>query len=126
LWAEPGAVRAIGERGAYEGRGESWQRFEPPGGQKITSGSIGRDAKTRRAFAYVTTEAGIAVSDDGGRAWREANGALGAMKQGAGDAAWGPAKGAKPSLGPIAASASHGLVAYVGLRGLRRAPSEAP
>jgi hypothetical protein len=126
LWVETGVVRAIGETGAYEGSGQGWHRYDPPGGQKVTSGGFGRDAKTKRTRAYVTTEAGISVSDDGGHAWREASGSLGAMKQGAGDAAWGPAKGSKPSLGPIAASASHGLVAYVGLRGLRRAPGDAP
>ena len=126
LWAEPGLVRALGETGAYEGETTGWHRFDPPGGQKIQSGSFGRDAKTKRTLAYVTTEAGIAVSEDGGRAWRDASGTLAALRRGAGDAAWGPAKGSKPSLGPVAASASHGLVAYVGLRGLRRAESETP
>jgi photosystem II stability/assembly factor-like uncharacterized protein len=125
LWAEPGLVRAIGETGAYEGGAAGWHRFDPPGGQKITSGSFGSDAKTKRTFAYVTTAAGIAVSENGGRAWRDASGSLAAMRRGPGTEAWGPAKDSKPSLGPIAASARHGRVAYVGLRGLRRAEGDA-
>ncbi|HEU0106815.1 MAG TPA: hypothetical protein VFT38_11635 [Vicinamibacteria bacterium] len=126
LWAEPGLVRAIGETGAYEADAAGWHRFDPPAGQKIQSGSFGRDPGTKRTLLYVTTPAGIAVSEDGGRAWRDASGTLGALQRGAGDAAWGPAKGSKPSLGPIAASANHGLVAYVGLRGVRRAEGEPP
>src|SRR5207247_2767690 len=69
---------------------------------------------------------GIVVSDDGGHAWRGANGALADSRPGpGGGSTWGPAKDSRPGLGPIAASAGHGLVAYVGLRGLRRADGTA-
>lgn len=125
LWIDQGVTRAIGETGVYEGATAGWRRADPPRGQKIRSGSFGRDAATRRTLTYVTTDSGISVSEDGGRTWRAANGALGALMTGPGEEAWGPAARSKPTLGPIAVSGGHGLVAYVGLRGLRRA-GEAP
>lgn len=121
LRLEGDVVRAIGETGLYEGMQGTFRRLDPPGGQKIQSGSFGRDGSSGRTLAYVTTAEGISVSEDGGRTWRAGNGSLAAMMKGpAQGAAWGPAAGSKPMVGPIAASADHGLVAYVGLRGLRR------
>jgi hypothetical protein len=112
-------VRVLAETAAYEGDGTRWDRFDAPGGRTITSGSFGRDGDT--LVVYATTDAGIQVSTDGGRTWRVSNGSLGPMLAGTGTEAWGPAKGSKPSLGPVAASAENGRTAYVGLRGLRGA-----
>jgi photosystem II stability/assembly factor-like uncharacterized protein len=126
LTVDQGTVRAIGETGLYEGGGTAFQRFDPPGGQKIQSGSFGRDGASGRTLSYVTTASGIAVSEDGGRTWRTANGTLAGLMSGTGDEVWGPAARSKPTLGPIAASGGHGLVAYVGLRGLRRSAAEPP
>ncbi len=134
LWIDGATVRALGEAGVYEkgsaagtvGTGGEWARFDPPGGQKIHSGTFGRDGAGGQTLAYVTTPAGLFVSEDGGRTWRDAGGTLAAMMRGPAEgAAWGPAAGSRPALGPIAASARFGLVAYVGLRGLRRAEGEA-
>jgi photosystem II stability/assembly factor-like uncharacterized protein len=125
LWIGPGVVRALGETGAYESAAGAWRHVDPPGGGKVQSGSFGTDAPSGRTLAYVTTAAGVSVSDDGGRTWRSANGTLDALLAGGAGETWGPAAGSKPALGPVAASARHGLVAYVGLRGLRRA-GEAP
>jgi hypothetical protein len=121
LHVEEGRVRAIGETAVYESAGTTWQRFEPPAGGKIQSGAFGRDAAAGRTLAYVTTAAGVSVSEDGGRTWRDGNGALGALMTGGGAESWGPAATSKATLGPVAVSAAHGRVAYVGLRGLRRA-----
>ncbi len=141
LFAEGGGraphVRAIGESGAYEGDGTSWQHHAAPGGARFSSGSFGRDPRSGVVFAYATlplareagagpagaaggrVSGGVQVSDDGGRSWRAANGtlleAVGEIGRGE---SWGPAKGSLPSLGPIAASAHFPLVAYVGLRGI--------
>jgi photosystem II stability/assembly factor-like uncharacterized protein len=120
--AEGRGAQVLAETAAYEGDVARWQRFDPPG--KITSGSFGRDGG--RTLAYVTTDTGVHVSDDGGRTWRASNGALGAMLAGGGTEAWGPAKSSKPSLGPVAASAGNGATAYVGLRGLRGREDGAP
>jgi len=129
LWIEDGTVRALAESGIYEGSSSAgaWPKFDAPAGAKIQSGSFGRDAAHGRTLAYAATGRGISVSEDGGRTWRDASGVLAAMMEGpAQGSGWGPARESKPALGPIAASAQHGLVAYVGLRGLRRAPSDAP
>jgi len=126
LWPEPRALRVLAETAGYEYAGGTWQRFALPGGGAGQSGSYGRDETSGRTLAYVTNAAGISVSEDGGRTWREASGTLASMIRGHGDASWGPAASSKPGLGPIAASARHGEVAYVGLRGLRRAAGEAP
>jgi photosystem II stability/assembly factor-like uncharacterized protein len=143
LRAEGGAVaprvRAIGETGVTEGTGSSWQHLPPPGGGRLTSGSLGRDPRSGVVLAYVTLPltrsggseppaaagdanaiaGGVQVSEDGGRTWRAANGSLlaGVREVGRGDE-WGGAKGSRPSLGPIAVSARFPLVAYVGLRGI--------
>jgi photosystem II stability/assembly factor-like uncharacterized protein len=132
LWADGGGshpqVRAIGETGLYEGAGAAWQRFAAPGGARFSSGSFGRDPRSGLVFAYATLPlardaggiaGGVQVSDDGGRTWRGANGrlldAVGEVGRGE---EWGGAKGSRPALGPVAASAHFPLVAYVGLRGL--------
>ena len=119
--AGDGLARVVGETSAYEGDKTRWQRFDPPGGQKIQAGSFGRDAATGTLLLYVTTAAGVHVSEDGGRTWRASNGALGPMLAGGGTEGWGPAARSKPGLGPVAASADNGRTAYVGLRGLRGA-----
>jgi photosystem II stability/assembly factor-like uncharacterized protein len=126
LSVEARAVRAIGETAVYEGAHGAFSRFDPPAGGKIRSGSFGRDSASNRTLTYVTTAAGISVSEDGGRTWRAANGTLAALMTGSGEESWGPAARSKPTLGPIAASGGHGLVAYVGLRGLRNAAGQAP
>ena len=136
LWTEGGGasrrVGAIAETGVFEiVGGEAHAREGAPKG--ITSASAGRDPASGSAFIYATTpaarkdgrvEGGIHVSSDGGRTWRSANGALAEAIRGGGDLPWGPAAGSRPSVGPIAASARHGLVAYVGLRGLRLRPGD--
>jgi len=121
-------VRALGETGLYEGRGSEWRHFAAPGEARFTSGAFGRDARSRLVFAYATLPlaagaggvvGGREVSEDGGRAWRTSNGSLlGAMREVGRGEEWGPAKGSRPSLGPVAVSARFPLVAYVGLRGV--------
>jgi photosystem II stability/assembly factor-like uncharacterized protein len=118
--ADGGAVRVLAETAAYEGGQGPWQRFDPPGGQRIQSGSFGRDGAAGALLSYATTAAGVHVSEDGGRTWRASNGALSALLAGEGTEGWGPAARSRPSLGPVAASAGNGRTAYLGLRGLRR------
>jgi photosystem II stability/assembly factor-like uncharacterized protein len=124
---DPG-VRAIGESGVYLGAFGIWQHYPAPGGGRFGSGGFGRDPRSGVVFAYATlplaagadgAAGGVRFSEDGGRTWRPANGALLAAVRdvGRGDE-WGPAKGSRPSLGPIAVSARFPLVAYVGLRGM--------
>ena len=121
-------VHALAETGAYEGPGPSLHHVPAPGGARFTSGSFGRDPRSGVVFAYATLPltpspngiaGGVQVSDDAGRTWRGANGSLleAVREAGRGDE-WGPAKGSRPSLGPIAVSARFPLVAYVGLRGI--------
>jgi photosystem II stability/assembly factor-like uncharacterized protein len=121
-------VHALAETGAYEGPGPSLRHVPAPGGARFTSGSFGRDPRSGVVFAYATlplvagpegVAGGVQVSDDGGRTWRPANGALleAARGIGAGNE-WGPAEGSRPSLGPVAVSARFPHVALVGLRGL--------
>jgi photosystem II stability/assembly factor-like uncharacterized protein len=115
-------VHVLGETGVYEGAAGAWRRFSAPGGASLQSGSIGRDRATGRTLLYATTANGIHVSEDGGRNWRAASGALAPLVRDTGEGmTWGPAAGSKPTVGPIAASAGHGLTAYVGLRGVRPA-----
>ncbi|HJS57289.1 MAG TPA: hypothetical protein VKA01_04225 [Vicinamibacteria bacterium] len=121
-------VRALAESGVYEGAGASWQRFPAPGGARFSSGSFGRDPRSGLVYAYATAaltagatapSGGIRVSEDGGRTWRTANGRLLDAVRGVGAGeSWGPAKGSRPALGPVAVSADFPLVAYVGLRGI--------
>ena len=119
-----GGVRGLRERGGADA--ERSKRRRPDASRRA---SFGIDAGSR-SLLYVTTPieagasgpvGGLFVSEDGGHTWRSANGDLLLASSGFGQGeAWGGAKGSRPSLGPVAASASHGLVAYAGLRGLRR------
>ncbi len=121
-------VHALAETGVYEGPGPSLQHVPAPGGARFGSGSLGRDPRSGVVFAYATlplaagpgrTTGGVQVSEDGGRTWRTANGSLlAAVRPDDRGSEWGPAKGSRPSLGPIAVSARFPLVAYVGLRGV--------
>jgi photosystem II stability/assembly factor-like uncharacterized protein len=121
-------VRVLGETGVHEGEGESWRHLPAPGGTRFTSGAFGRDPRSGVVFAYATTPVtpgatgragGVHASEDGGRTWRSANGSLlGAVREAGQGNEWGPAKGSRPSLGPIAVSARFPLIAYVGLRGI--------
>jgi photosystem II stability/assembly factor-like uncharacterized protein len=121
-------VHALAETGVYEGPGPSLQHVPAPGGARFGSGSLGRDPRSGAVFAYATlplaagpggTTGGVQVSEDGGRSWRAANGSLlAAVRVDAAGNEWGPAKGSRPSLGPIAVSSRFPLVAYVGLRGI--------
>ena len=128
-------VRALGESGVYEGRAAAWQHLAAPAGVRFESGSVGRDPASRRTVAYATAplqrkgtdlSGGIYTSADGGRAWRVSNGGLEALLTGgpAQGETWGPAEGSRAHVGPIGASANHGLSAYVGLRGLRSATGD--
>ena len=115
---EPRVTRAAAESGVYEGGVAGWQHFEPPGGNKIASASFAREGGT--SFLYVTTAAGVHVSEDGGRTWRDAGTTLAALTRAPAEGeVWGPAARSRPSLGPVAASAARGRTAYIGLRGLR-------
>jgi photosystem II stability/assembly factor-like uncharacterized protein len=121
-------VRAIGEDGVQEGGDGPWRRLPAPGGARLTSGGFGRDPRSGVVFAYATlplvpgpggVTGGVQVSEDGGRTWRSSNGSLLEAVRDAGRGNdWGPARGSRPSLGPIAVSARFPLVAYVGLRGV--------
>ena len=121
-------VHALAETGIYEGAGPSLQHLPAPGGARFSSGSFGRDPRSGVVFAYATlplvagaggSTGGVHVSEDGGRSWRAANASLlAAVRVDDAGNEWGPAKGSRPSLGPIAASAHFPLVAYVGLRGV--------
>ncbi len=123
-----GAVRAIGESGVHVGRAGGWEHYAAPGGARFGSGSFGRDPRSGLVFAYATLplareasaiRGGVQVSEDGGRSWKAANGTLlDALREVGRGESWGAAKGSRPSLGPIAASAHFPLVAYVGLRGV--------
>jgi photosystem II stability/assembly factor-like uncharacterized protein len=132
LWTEGGdaTVRLLAEDGVFVRAGDSWRRGPAPAGIRFDAGSVGRDGGTGATIAYATAvlEAGKAgvggglyVSRDSGVNWVEANVGLGELF---GDAVglgetWGPAETSRPRLGPVSASARHGLTAYVGLRGLR-------
>jgi photosystem II stability/assembly factor-like uncharacterized protein len=128
-----GTLRAVAETGVYVLDQAARREAGPPGG-RIASASVGVAAgvtriyaTTRAALANAGAAGGIHVSEDGGRTWRTANGILAEGLRGREKGnEWGPAAGSRPSLGPIAASVRHGLVAYVGLRGLRLPGSEAP
>jgi photosystem II stability/assembly factor-like uncharacterized protein len=132
VWAEGSGervLRALGESGVHEARGSTWHRRESPAGVKFNSGSIGRDPGTGATVIYGTAaleksedslKGGIYVSTDSGKTWKNANGTLSENFSGSpGGESWGPARGSRPSLGPIAASARHGQTAYAGLRGIR-------
>jgi photosystem II stability/assembly factor-like uncharacterized protein len=123
-------LRAAAETGLYESASGAWRHFETPAGRPLASASFGHDPLSGRSLLYATTPVepgrggpvgGLHVSDDGGRTWRHANGALLDASSGFGEGeAWGAARGSRPSLGPVSASADEGQVAYVGVRGLRQ------
>ena len=127
LWIEAdGLARALTPAGAWEGTAAGWRRFEPPAGARFESGSFGREAG--RTLLYATSPfgpggtGGLYVSEDGGRSWRDSGRELAALSFGVTEGeTWGPAASSRPMLYPVSASAGHGRVAYVGLRGLRRA-----
>ncbi len=133
VFEHDGTINVVAESGVYllgdvhAGSHETTRRQPGPSGGRIESASVA--AADGTTLIYATTRAswtggraagGIHVSEDGGATWRSANGGLGEGLRGADTgAAWGPATGSRPGLGPIAASARHGRVAYVGFRGLR-------
>ncbi|MBE3072043.1 MAG: hypothetical protein IMZ67_03630 [Acidobacteria bacterium] len=132
IWVDGTAeriVRALGESGVYEGRAGAWRHMDSPPAVKFQSGSVGHDKVAQATIIYATSAlqrdsagpiGGIYVSTDSGRSWRASNDGLAAFLGAApGGETWGPAEGSRPHLGPIGASAGHGLSAYVGLRGLR-------
>jgi photosystem II stability/assembly factor-like uncharacterized protein len=129
LWIErDGLARALGPGGAWEGSPAGWQRFDAPPGARFDSGSFGRDTRSGRTLLYATSPfgptgtGGVHVSEDGGRSWRTSGRELAALSLGVTEGeTWGPAATSRPQLYPVSASAGHGLVAYVGLRGLRHA-----
>ena len=122
------SLHALGETGAYAGTAPQLQHFPAPGGARFGSGSLGRDPRSGVVFAYATAPlsraggaltGGVLASDDGGRSWHAANGALlAAVRETGSGEGWGPAKGSLPSVGPVAVSAQFPLEAYLGLRGL--------
>jgi photosystem II stability/assembly factor-like uncharacterized protein len=129
--AEGGAtphVQAVGETGVLSGAAGAWTHHPAPGGARFTSGSFGRDPRSGVVLVYATLPlasgpnggaGGVQVSEDGGRTWRRANGSLlGAVRDVGGGESWGPAKGSRPSIGPVSVSAHLPRVAYVGLRGI--------
>jgi photosystem II stability/assembly factor-like uncharacterized protein len=127
-----GAVLAAAESGVYAAAAGQWTRRPAPAPGALTSASFGTDAASGRTQLYVTTlvepgpqgpVGGLYVSEDGGASWRPSGGELLAASDGFGQGElWGDAKGSRPAVGPVAASSGRGLVAYVGLRGLRRSP----
>ena len=132
---ESAVIRALGESGVHEGRAGAWQHLPGPAGRRFESGSVGRDSASRRTIAYATAplqrqaggvSGGIYTSVDGGRSWRSSNGGLNAfLAAGAPQGEdWGPARNSRAHLGPIGASANHGMSAYLGVRGLRSATGE--
>ncbi len=121
-------VRAVAESGVFESAAGAWTHLNPPPPGHMTSATLGRDPGSGQTLLYVSTPieagpsgpiGGLFVSEDGGRTWRPASGELLAGSSGFGKGeGWGGAKDSRPGLGPVAASAEHGLVAYAGLRGL--------
>ncbi|MFI5007429.1 MAG: hypothetical protein ACHQKZ_08310, partial [Solirubrobacterales bacterium] len=126
VFERDGTTTVVADTGVYV-IGETTQRRPGPSGERIESASVATAedvtliyATTRASWAGGRIAGGIHVSEDGGRTWRSANGTLGDGLRGADTgAAWGPATGSRPGLGPIATSARHGRVAYLGFRGLR-------
>ncbi len=124
------ALLVVGEKGVYASGPDPWTLRPAPAPGSLSSASFGVDALSGRALLYATTpiepgstgpRGGLFVSEDGGASWRPANGdLLGGTKEVGSGEPWGNAAGSRPLVGPVAASAGHGLVAYAGLRGLRR------
>ena len=139
IWREDGgerATHALGESGVFTAKAGEWQTEPAPAGIRFDSGSVGRDAAGGATVIYATapfaldaagrTTGGIHVSRDGGANWHAANGGLAELVGTAptGGETWGPAQGSRPHLGPLSASARHGLTAWVGVRGLREASGD--
>jgi photosystem II stability/assembly factor-like uncharacterized protein len=124
------AVLAVAESGVYTNAGGPWTRRPAPAPGSLTSASFGSDPASGRTLLYATTPiepgaqgpvGGLYVSEDGGASWRASGAELLRTSDGLGKGEWwGDAAGSRPSVGPVAASAGHGLVAYAGLRGLKR------
>lgn len=125
-----GSVLAVAESGVYASASGQWARRPAPAPGALTSASFGADAASGRTLLYATASlepgpqgpvGGLHVSEDGGATWRPSGGELLAASDGYGKGeSWGDATGSRPTVGPVAASSGHGLVAYVGVRGLRR------
>lgn len=124
------SVWAVGERGVYVTASGQWTHRPAPAPGSLSSASFGVDGASGRTLLYVTTPiepgpqgpvGGLYVSEDGGASWKPANGdLLGGTTDFTKGEAWGNAAGSRAAVGPVAASGGHGLVAYVGLRGLKR------
>ena len=127
-------MRVVGETGVYESGAGGWRALRSAAAGRRSS----RRASARRAAAQALAlrhdaieraprvRGGLTSPRTAAATWRAANGdLLGGDEARFGERrAVGYAAAARdPSLGPVAASAGHGLVAYVGLRGLRRAPA---
>jgi photosystem II stability/assembly factor-like uncharacterized protein len=129
LWIEAsGLARALTPGGAWEGTEEGWRRFDAPAGARLDSGSFAHEGG--RTLLYATAPlgpggtGGLHVSEDGGRSWRGSAADLAALSFGVTEGeTWGRAEVSRPQLFPVAASARHGRVAYLGLRGLRHSPT---
>lgn len=127
-----GSVLAAAESGVYASAAGQWTRRPAPAPGALSSASFGADAASGRTLLFVTAAVepgpqgplgGLYVSEDGGATWRPSGGELLSASDGFGKGeSWGDAKGSRPAVGPVAASSGHGLVAYVGLRGLKRSP----
>ena len=125
---ESRTIRVVAETGVYESRAGGFKRSEAPPPGRITSASFGNDGGRSRLYVSTAIDSGpsgpvggLFVSDDGGQTWRASNGTLLGGSSGFGQGeGWGSANRSRPAVGPVAASADHGLVAYAGLRGLRR------
>jgi photosystem II stability/assembly factor-like uncharacterized protein len=125
LSVEGDRLLALAETGAWEGAGTEWKHFDGPAAGRFDSGSIGHGpdgpilyGTTKVGGRGAEVSGGIQVSIDRGRTWRTANTGL-LEKLGS------PGEGEAPELHAIAASARHGLTAYVGFRRLRSGPGPA-
>jgi hypothetical protein len=129
--AGPHATHVLAETGVFTWKAGASGTAPAPTGVRFESGGVGREAGSGQTVIYATAAferkakgritGGIYVSLDGGAHWQRANGGLDrfvGLAPGTGES-WGPAQGSRPHLGPISASARHGLTAYAGVRGLR-------
>ena len=134
LRAALGRRRADGPRPRRDGclrrrRGDACSTSRRRSGARFTSGTLGRDPRSGVVFAYATLPlaggrrarsraACRPPTTAGRRGARPTARSLEAVREAGAGEEWGPAKGSKPSVGPIAVSAHFPLEAYVGLRGL--------
>ena len=70
-------MRAIGETGAYEGAAAGWHRFDPPGGRRSPPAASDATRRRKRTLRLRHHRGGHRGGEDGGRTWRDANGAPG-------------------------------------------------